>query len=145
MQISKSGLSFLKNEEGESLTAYKDCRGILTIGVGHTGPVDDQPISLDMTITSQCSDQLLMADLACVQQVIKGNVKVTLSQNQHDALCCLIFNIGITAFLNSTLLRKLNDHNFACAANEFLKWKRAGKNSGILLARRQRERLLFLS
>ncbi|EBX1034005.1 lysozyme, partial [Salmonella enterica subsp. enterica serovar Virchow] len=37
MQISSNGITRLKREEGESLKAYPDSRGIPTIGVGHTG------------------------------------------------------------------------------------------------------------
>ncbi|ELI8281136.1 glycoside hydrolase family protein, partial [Yersinia enterocolitica] len=60
-------------------------------------------------------------------------------------LCSLIFNIGPTAFANSTVLKRLNDGDYQGAADAFLMWKKAGNNPDILLPRRQRERALFLS
>ena len=48
-----------------------------------------------------------MQDLYSVEQAIIRLVKVKLNQNQFDALCSLIFNIGISTFNTSTLLASL--------------------------------------
>ncbi|HGH4643561.1 TPA: lysozyme [Enterobacter roggenkampii] len=145
MQISSNGITKLKREEGEKLKAYLDSRGIPTIGVGHTGKVDGKPVALGMTITADKSSELLKGDLQWVEDAINGLVRVPLNQNQYDALCSLIFNIGKTAFAGSTVLRQLNLKNYQAAADAFLLWKEAGKDPDILLPRRQRERALFLS
>nr|WP_234276219.1 lysozyme [Klebsiella aerogenes] len=145
MQISSNGITKLKREEGERLKAYPDSRGIPTIGVGHTGNVDGKPVKLGMTITADKSSELLRADLRWVEDAISSLVRVTLTQNQYDALCSLIFNIGKSAFAGSTVLRQLNLKNYQAAADAFLMWKKAGKDTEILLPRRQRERALFLS
>ena len=56
-----------------------------------------------------------------------------------------LYNLGIGNFKSSTLLRKINQGDFSAAANEFLKWNKAG---GIVLKglenRRIAERMLFL-
>ncbi|ECD9301658.1 lysozyme [Salmonella enterica subsp. salamae] len=145
MQISSNGITRLKREEGESLKAYPDSRGIPTIGVGHTGKVDGNPVVSWMTITSEKSSELLKEDLQWVEDAISSLVRVTLNQNQYDALCSLIFNIGKSAFAGSTVLRQLNLKNYQAAADAFLLWKKAGKDHDILLPRRRRERALFLS
>lgn len=145
MQISPNGISKLKSEEGEKLTGYKDSRGIPTLGVGHIGTVDGKPVAVGMVITKEKSTELLLNDLKWVEKSIADNVKVPLSQNQYDALCSLIFNIGASAFSGSTVLRKLNEKDYSGAADAFLMWKKAGKDLNILLPRRQRERALFLS
>jgi lysozyme len=145
VQISKQGIDFIRQEEGERLTGYADSRGIPTIGVGHTGKVNDIPVTIGMTITAEQSMTLLKDDLAWVETTLAGSVTTVLSQNQYDALCSLIFNIGATAFTNSTLLRLLNRGLFAAAGDEFLKWQKAGRDPDILLPRRQRERAYFLS
>lgn len=145
MQISSNGINKLKREEGEKLKAYQDSRGIPTIGVGHTGKVDGKPVALDMTITAEKSSELLKGDLQWVEDAIISMVRVPLNQNQYDALCSLIFNIGKTAFAGSTVLRQLNLKNYQAAADAFLLWKKAGNDPDILLPRRQRERSLFLS
>ena len=53
MQISNNGIEFLKLQEGEKLSAYKDTRGIPTIGVGHTGLVDGKPVAMGVTISKR--------------------------------------------------------------------------------------------
>jgi len=144
MQISNKGITKLKSEEGERLIGYLDTRGIPTIGVGHTGLVDGVPVAKGMGISSAKSSELLRSDLQWVEKTINDNVKVPLTQNQYDALCSLIFNIGASAFSGSTVLRKLNSKDYAGAADAFLMWKKAGKDLNILLPRRKRERDLFL-
>ncbi|HFO2534971.1 TPA: lysozyme [Yersinia enterocolitica] len=145
MQISNNGINKLKVEEGERLTGYKDSRGIPTVGVGHTGLVDGKPVSVGMVISKDKSSELLRSDLQWTEKAIATNVKVPLTQNQYDALCSLIFNIGATAFANSTVLKRLNAGDYKGAADAFLMWKKAGNDPEILLPRRQRERALFLS
>lgn len=145
MQISNNGIKKLKTEEGEKLTGYKDSRGIPTVGVGHTGLVDGNPVSVGMVITKEKSSELLRSDLKWVERAINTKVKAQINQNQYDALCSLVFNIGESAFSNSTVLRKLNLGDFIGAADAFLMWKKSGKDLNILLPRRQRERALFLS
>lgn len=143
MKISNNGIAFIKREEGERLLAYPDSVGVWTIGVGHTGTVDGKPIAKGMTITPAQSTSLLLGDLAWVESAINGNVKVPLTQNQYDALCSFVFNVGRTAFVNSTLLKKLNAKDYQGAADQLLQWKRAGKIADLLLPRRKRERELF--
>ncbi|WP_312069487.1 lysozyme, partial [Acinetobacter sp.] len=76
---------------------------------------------------------------------VNNLVKVPLSQNQFDALVSLTYNIGSTAFKNSTLLKKLNAKDYAGAADQFLRWnKGGGKVLKGLVRRREAERALFL-
>ncbi|EDF5548094.1 glycoside hydrolase family protein [Salmonella enterica] len=144
MKISDSGLAALKREEGCKLTASPDSRGIWTIGTGHTGKVDGVAIHRGMTITQDTADRLLRDDLSWVERCIADRVAVVLNQNQYDALCSLIFNIGANAFIGSTVRRQLNAGNYTAAADAFLKWSRAGSNPTILAPRRGRERAMFL-
>ncbi|EAW1317664.1 lysozyme [Salmonella enterica subsp. diarizonae] len=144
MKISDSGLAALKREEGCKLTAYPDSRGAWTIGTGHTGKVDGVAIHRGMTITQDTADRLLRDDLSWVEHCIAERVTVVLNQNQYDALCSLIFNIGANAFIGSTVRRQLNAGNYTTAADAFLKWSRAGSNPTILAPRRGRERAMFL-
>jgi len=54
-------------------------------------------------------------------------------QNQYDALCSFIFNIGGTAFKGSTMLKLLNQANYQGAADDFPKWKKSGNDPDILM------------
>ncbi|WP_380183569.1 lysozyme [Kalamiella sp. sgz302252] len=145
MEISYSGIQFIKKEEGEKLTAYRDSRNIMTIGVGHTGLVRGQKIVPGMTITAEESSSLLVKDLAWVESTLNKEVKAELTQNQYDALCSLVFNIGTQAFIGSSVLQKLNAGDHHSAAEAMLLWKKAGRKPNILLPRRIREKQLFLS
>lgn len=141
MKLSSQGEAFIVREEGERLTAYLDAVGIWTIGVGHTGFVDNKPVSAGMTITQAKSREIFRTDIARFERAV-NQVAVPLNQNQFDALVSLAFNIGEGAFLRSTLLKKLNAGDYQGASGQFLVWKNAG-NKPILLNRRQREKALF--
>ncbi|MGU6847527.1 lysozyme [Salmonella enterica subsp. enterica serovar Sandiego] len=145
MNISARGLAALKREEGCKLTAYPDSRGVWTIGTGHTGKVDGIAVHKGMTITQDTADRLLRDDLSWVEHCITERVTVPLNQNQYDALCSLIFNIGANAFTGSGVRRYLNAGNYTAAADAFLKWSRSGSNPTLLAPRRGRERAMFLS
>lgn len=73
-------------------------------------------------------------------------VKVPLSENQKVALASFIFNVGPTAFKNSTLLKKLNKNDIKGAADEFDRWI---LDNGVikkgLINRRKEEKELFLT
>jgi lysozyme len=73
--------------------------------------------------------------------------KIVLTQNQLDALSCWAFNLGMGAFVSSTLLVKLNRGDFDGAAAEFPRWVYAGRPLRVLpglVRRREAERQLFL-
>nr|DAW37324.1 MAG TPA: Lysozyme [Caudoviricetes sp.] len=144
MRISENGIEFIRQLESEKLTAYPDIVGIWTIGVGHTGFVDGKPVARGMAITKEKSKEILTADLKRFESAVNDAVKVTLTQNQFDALVSLAFNIGEGAFARSTLVNKLNAGDKKGAAEQFLVWKNAGgRVSQGLLNRRQKEKAMF--
>ena len=144
MRISENGIEFIRQLEGEKLTAYPDIVEIWTIGVGHTGFVDGKPVARGMAITKEKSKEILTADLKRFESAVNDAVKVTLTQNQFDALVSLAFNIGEGAFARSTLVNKLNAGDKKGAAEQFLVWKNAGgRVSQGLLNRRQKEKAMF--
>lgn len=84
--------------EGCKLKAYRDSKGILTIGVGHTKGVKE-----GMWITQAQADEFLRQDLsdAC-NYVNKQHICKT--QGQFDALVDFAFNLGTGSLAHSTLL-----------------------------------------
>lgn len=73
-----------------------------------------------------------------------NSLAIKLNQNQYDALCSSIFNIGTGNFLRSTLLKCLQAKQYDKASAEFLKWRKAnGKVLKGLEARRKDEQELF--
>jgi lysozyme len=135
-----TGLELTAHAEGVKLTAYRDSVGVLTIGVGHTGP----DVFEGQTITYDEAMNLLAADVHAAEEGVKKYVKVQLTQNQFDALVDFAFNLGVGSLEHSTLLRLVNLGDFLGASGEFQKWVTAGghKLPG-LVARRAEEAHLF--
>lgn len=118
MNMSDAGLKLLMLREGSRHNAYKDTKGILTIGVGHTGPeVVEGLVWSDDQIMEQ-----LRKDVAITEKCLNDTVTVLLGQEQVDALCSFIFNVGVNAFRRSTMLRFINQGKMKEAAAEFDKW-----------------------
>jgi len=112
---------------------------VWTIGYGHTRGVRKGDIC-----TIDDAEDWLRADVAPTVASIRREVKVPLTQNQFDALVSFIFNVGVAAFEESTLLRKLNAGDYHGAAEEFGRWnKQKGKVLAGLTKRRAFERNLF--
>ena len=141
-KINKAGLELIKYFEGLRLEAYKDIVGKLTIGYGHTG--DD--VLEGQKITSLQAEALLEQDLKRfekgVDAILQNN---NISDNQFSAMVSFSFNLGLTNFSTSTLLKLVNKSQFDKAALEFERWNHAGgKVVKGLTIRRRAERDLFL-
>lgn len=122
MQTTPDGIALIKRYEALRLKAYKDPVGIPTIGYGHTG----EDVALGQTITEEEADALLRTDLIEAETAITRAVRVPLNPNQFSALVSLTFNIGVGAFLKSTLLKKLNAGDYKGAQAQFDRWNKAG-------------------
>ncbi|ENR4993248.1 lysozyme [Enterobacter roggenkampii] len=146
MQTSDKGIALIKQFEGCKLTAYQDSVGVWTIGYGWTKPVDGKPIRAGMTIKQETAERLLKTGLVSYENDVSRLVKVDLTQGQFDALVSFTYNLGARSLSTSTLLRKLSGGDYAGAADEFLRWNKAGgKVLNGLTRRREAERALFLS
>jgi GH24 family phage-related lysozyme (muramidase) len=146
MQISNNGIALIKQFEGCRLMAYQDSVGVWTIGYGWTQPVDGNPVRAGMTINQETAERLLKTGLVSYENDIARLVKVGLNQGQFDALVSFTYNLGARSLSTSTLLRKLNAGDYTGAADEFLRWNKAGgKVLNGLIRRREAERALFLS
>jgi lysozyme len=139
MAIAQSTLAFITKEEGARNKAYKDSKGLWTIGVGHLIKPDEQHL-ITATLTDAQVEELLRSDLKWCSEAVESSVKVPLTQAQFDALYSLCFNIGETAFRKSTVVRKLNENDIKGAADAILMWNKPA----VLENRRKRERALFL-
>ena len=146
MQTSDKGIALIKEFEGCKLTAYQDSVGVWTIGYGWTQPVDGKPIRAGMTIKQETAERLLKTGMVSYESDVSRLVKVGLTQGQFDALVSFTYNLGARSLSTSTLLRKLNAGDYAGAADEILRWNKAGgKVLNGLTRRREAERALFLS
>lgn len=97
MKVSDDLIEAIKGFEGCKLYAYRDSGGKLTIGVGHV-----KGVKAGMAITMAQAEAYLRSDLEATERYVNSLGK-TFTQEQFDALVCLIFNIGQGNFSKSTL------------------------------------------
>lgn len=128
-------------------TPYPDWGGVITIGFGHVMRLGDTYASL----TRDDATELLRMDVRVAEEAIAKLVRVTLTQNQFDALVSFTFNEGGGRLASSTLLKLLNAGDYAGAADQFLVWDKYHDAKGILRtspslsSRRASERETFLT
>lgn len=140
-KAAKKARIFIQGSEGFKNVAYKPTpTDKWTIGYGHTKNV--QPGD---KITEEEAERFFKEDF---EQHIKPlkEVKIPLSENEKIALASFIYNVGPQAFLDSTLLKKLNANDREGATKELKKWIYENKkvNQG-LINRRNKEINLFLT
>lgn len=148
MNISQNCIDIITEFEGFSEKPYLDVVKVPTIGYGTIQysngvkvKLTDKPISKE-TALKELKNHV---EESCIP-TIQNNIKVELNQNQIDALCSFIYNIGSGNFIKSTLLKKINKKDFVGAAEEFLRWNKAsGKVFAGLTRRREAEKQLFSS
>lgn len=144
--MSPGGLAVLQRHEGFVSTPYRDPVGIWTIGYGHKILPGERFTSL----TREEASELLVRDVNIAEDAVNAQVTVELTQAQFDALVSFVFNVGTGAFRKSTLLRLLNQGNYAAVPAQLARWKYGTKAGQLvelpgLVARRADEGQLFAS
>ncbi|RYY00392.1 lysozyme [bacterium] len=146
MRLDDLGKQFIKDEEGLVLTAYLCPASVWTIGYGNTYYLDNSKVKKGDKITKEQAVKLFESKLGFYENTVSKNIKVELNQNKFNALVSFCYNVGASAFLSSTLLKKVNvNADDELIAKEFSKWIYAkGKVLPVLQARRKREIKLFI-
>jgi lysozyme len=138
ISLSATALVAIALHEGYKDMAYIPTPGdVPTIGFGTTGGVKLG----DKTTPTQALSRA-MVDIQKFEGAVKSCVQVPLTQGEYDAYISLSYNIGSSAFCNSTLVKRLNQSEYALACQEILRWNRfQGKELAGLTKRRQEEYL----
>ena len=158
MNVSDKTIHMIKHHAGVKTRPYQ-CPALLwTVGVGHVidptharVPLAERkalpiPAGWDRTLSSEEIDNILKADLQRFEAGVHRLCPGEITQGQFDALVSFAFNVGLGNLQNSTLRMKHNRKDFEGAADEFLKWNKAGgKVLKGLDNRRKDERALYLS
>jgi len=156
MQVDDKFYEFLKHVEGSYKQVYLDSGGEPTIGIGHLLTLSERrsgKIVIGKSIIEYrhglTAEQILILcrqDIRTVVKVVNRGVKITLTQNQFNALVSFTFNVGDDGFLNSTLLRLLNQGQYDNVPTQLRRWKYDnGKVVQGLINRREKEIRLWLS
>lgn len=144
-RVGPRAIALLHHFEGCRLTAYKCPAGVWTIGWGNTRYANGQPVREGDRISQATADELFRSILATFEAAVEKAAPGA-PPHQFGALVAFAYNVGIGALQSSTLLRLHNAGNFAGAAEQFLRWNKAGnKVLKGLQRRRAAERLLYLN
>jgi lysozyme len=123
MIASKNCINLIKMFEGYKAKAYLCPANVPTIGFGSTMHKDGRKVKLSDTINEQQAEELLMWELKNKSNALYG---LNLNQNQFDSCLSFIYNLGIGAFANSTLRKKiLLNPNDPAIKLEFMRWNKA--------------------
>ena len=139
MKLNNAGYLLITEFEGFSSKPYLCPAKVPTIGYGSTFYKDgskvtmnDKPISkyLAFEMFKTIADKFTIGVLKCVKKEI--------NQNMLNSLVSLSYNIGISNFMNSTLLKKVNANpNDKTIFAEFCKWNKVGKKEIAGLTKRR--------
>jgi lysozyme len=121
LALSAAAFVGIATHEGYMPTSYQDIVGVWTIGFGTTDGVKP-----NQSITPVAALNRKINDIGKFEGALKQCVTVPLHQYEYDSFISLAYNIGPTAFCNSTLVRKLNAEDYSGACREILRWNRAG-------------------
>ena len=158
MKVSVKLIEMIKHDEGVKTRPYQ-CPALLwTVGVGHVIDPNHAKVPLaqrkdlpipegwDRTLSMDEVNAILKQDLARFEAGVMRLCPKGKSQGQFDALVSFSFNVGLGNLQNSTLRMKHNRQDYEGAAQEFLKWNKAGgKVLKGLDKRRKGEKALYES
>lgn len=147
--------NFLESLEGRRSKMYLDSKGLPTIGIGHLltkSELSSGKINIRGSLVKYAEgldgkqiDDLYDQDHRFAIDAVNKYVKVTLTDNQFTALVSFVFNVGVSAFANSTLLRKLNQGLHKEVPGQMRRWIYEGaKVSQGLINRREKEVQMWL-
>lgn len=136
-----AGVELIKSFEALRLKAYQDSVGVWTIGWGHTAGVKRGQV-----ITTAQAEQFLRDDLGDSEEGVENALTEDVTDNQFAACVSLAFNIGVSAFRKSSIVKFINAGDVQLAADRFLLYNKAGgKPLAGLTRRRKAERALYLT
>jgi lysozyme len=156
--VSEACLADIRHHEGVRNKPYRDVVALWTVGVGHLMYPDQAALKQpernayqlrpeDFRVWSNEEvNELLKNDLKRFESGVLRLCPGPLTQGQMDGLVSFAFNVGLGALQRSGLRAKHNRQDYDGAADEFLKWTKAGgKVFPGLVKRRTAERNLYLS
>lgn len=152
LYVNSHGLRLIQEYEGAPRLKARLCEGnAWELGYGITFDLNGNPFTADSTCTPDEAETLFRNALHNVfEPGVRGLVTVPLNSNQFSGLVTLAWNIGLTNFAGSSVLRRVNENRMDDAAACFPMWIFATAGNGHkqamrgLLRRRFAEACLFM-
>src|ERR1700761_7614612 len=89
---SQNAFDMVRHFEQFPPTVYLDPGGVPTGGFGHTAGLTRTDIGT--MVSPELADQWLLEDMQRVSDQVNSLIIVDINQNQFDALCDFVFNLG---------------------------------------------------
>lgn len=130
--------------EGLRTEPYRDIIGVPTICYGET-----RGVTMDDHATREECDAMLVQGLQDFERGVMGCTTATLPDSRLVAVVSFAYNVGIGAYCQSSVARKLNAGDVKGGCNALLLYNKARKNGKLtpvkgLTARRNAERDLCM-
>ena len=139
MKVSQECIDLVKFFEGFEPKAYLCPANVWTIGYGRTKNVKEGD-----ELTELQAERDLLEELDEFAEQVLNTVKISLDQNELDALTSWTYNLGVGNLHSSTLLKKLDSGDKNSDPSEMVRWnKAAGKVLAGLTRRREAEAKLW--
>jgi lysozyme len=109
MKTSQKGIELIKIFEWCKLKSYKCPANVWTIGYGNTYYLDGSKVLMGQKISQIEADMLMLKLLPKYEATVIKNIKVTVNQNQFDALVSFCWNCGSSQALFRLVNQKATD------------------------------------
>lgn len=126
--MNDAGLALIKRFEGIRLAPYLCPALVWTIGYGATYDAQGDRVSRSTPALADEAEAgwLLQRDVARVERAVDRLVTIPVNDNQRAALTSFAFNLGPGALRASTLLKRVNNGEWADVPHQFARWVNAG-------------------
>jgi lysozyme len=144
MTTGSAGINLIKKWESCKLYSYKCPAGLWTIGFGNTFYEDGSKVKQGDKITQQRAEDLFKNLLPKFESIVNKKIKVSLNQNQFDALVSHTWNTGGS----ETLFNLVNTNSTSSAIRMWFETKYItanGKELKGLVNRRKEEANLYFT
>lgn len=148
MKLNSEGYRLITKFEGFSAKPYLCSAKVPTIGYGNTYYTNGKKVTLlDKPITETEAFEMFKTIADRFADKVSKLVTYPINQNQFNSLVSICYNIGVSAFQLSTLLKMVNENaNNPKIKDQFLRWNKAGgKVVRGLTLRRNEEAFIYFS
>lgn len=126
LTLSAAGLVALVEREGYTDNAVRPTPlDVPTVGFGSTRKPDGAPVRMGERTTPPKALRMAMHHISGDEQAVKrcaGDVQLT--QGEYDLYIDFAYNVGVSNFCSSTMLRKLKAGDYVGACGEFTRWRK---------------------
>jgi len=136
-----TGSYLIAPQEGYVSKSYVDPVGIITSCYGHT----NANLKLGESYTYKECLNTFGKDVSKSEEVVNSVILVPLTFYQKAALISFEYNVGMTAFAKSTLVKYFNNKQYTLGCDQLSRWVYAkGKKLRGLVKRRNKEKQICL-